>query len=363
MEPGATVPTDPPPIVIDGVRVRGEPRPISALGERFLSLAALSPQQNQLEIDFVGLSFESGESLRYQYKLGDAEWSPLEPGRSVTFASLGPGRYQFLVRAANSEGVVSPEPATLTFTILSPIWLRWWFLSLAAAALVLAIHGLYRRRLARLLEIADMRMRIATDLHDDIGADLTRIVLLSEVARQTHAAVFPAAGNVGVATADDDALQSIARIARESVASMGDIVWAINPRRETLVDLTRRMRQHADELFTARGIELRFDTPPAARNPRLGVDVRRDLLLVFKEAVSNAAKHSACSVVVITLTCDAGRLTLEVVDDGGGFDPSADAGDGHGCPSMRRRAERLNGSLTILSSKGKGTTVRLVIPL
>ena len=127
-----------------------------------------------------------------------------------------------------------------------------------------------------------MRTRIATDLHDDIGANLTRIALLSEVATR-HPATSP--------------LASIARIARESVSSMSDIVWAINPRRESVVDLIRRMRQHAEEVFTLRDIKLRFDADDALDSSRLGMDVRRDLLLIFKEAVSNAARHSQCSHV------------------------------------------------------------------
>src|SRR4029079_2170689 len=106
-------------------------------------------------------------------------------------------------------------------------------------------------------------------LHDDIGANLTRIALLSEVAHQP----------------------SIGHIARESVSAMSDIVWAINPARDSLLDLVRKMRQHADELFTRRNIELHLTTPLDRESLRLGVDVRRDVLLIFKEAVNNAARH------------------------------------------------------------------------
>ena len=163
-------------------------------------------------------------------------------------------------------------------------------------------YAVYRYRVARLLEMANMRTRIATDLHDDIGANLTRIALLSEVAKQ--------------GAEQDGPLASITRIARESVSSMSDIVWAINPKRESLIDLTRRMRQHADEIFTQRGIELRFTAPNATDSRKLGVDVRRDLLLIFKEAVNNAARHSNCSVVDIALKAEGSRLVLTVADNG-----------------------------------------------
>ena len=134
----------------------------------------------------------------------------------------------------------------------------------------------YRYRLSRLLEMERMRTRIATDLHDDIGANLTRISLLSEVANQ----------QIKSNGSNENLLPSIADIARESVASMNDIVWAISPEHDRLLDLTRRMRQHAEEVFSFRDVDLDFNAP--ASDLKLSVGVRRDVLLIFKEAVNNA---------------------------------------------------------------------------
>jgi signal transduction histidine kinase len=267
---------------------------------------------------------------------------------------LGPGRYRFNVRAVNSDGIASDHPAVITFTVLRPVWLRWWFLTLSAIAVGLMVNAVYRYRVARLLEIANMRTRIATDLHDDIGANLTRIALLSEVASRS-----PGAEPGGRA---DGPLSSIAGIARESVSSMSDIVWAINPKRESLLDLTRRMRQHAEEVFTMRDIDLRFNGPSAADSLKLGMDVRRDLLLIFKEAVNNCARHSDCERVEIDLRVEGGRLVLTVVDDGVGFDSSIQK-EGQGLMSMKRRAQTLNGSLEITSGPGGGTAITLNIPI
>ena len=133
-----------------------------------------------------------------------------------------------------------------------------------------------------------MRTRIATDLHDEIGANLMRIALLSEVARATRGR-----GRRRAARA-----RSLASPASRS-SSMSDIVWAVSPERESLLDLTRRMRQHADEVFTPRDIELRLGAPVPAEDVRLGVDVRREML-IFKEAVNNVARHSRCSLVRMT---------------------------------------------------------------
>jgi two-component sensor histidine kinase len=328
---------------------------ISSLGETEVVLPDLAADRNQLQIDFVGLSFAPGEVLRYQYRLegADADWSPPAEQRTVNFANLASGHYRFLVRAVNSDGVASIAPAMITFIVLRPLWARWWFIALIMLTLGLISYSLYRYRLARLLEVANVRTRIATDLHDDIGANLTRIAILSEVAKQQL-------GN-GDAR-DDGTLGAIARISRESVASMSDIVWAINPQRDQLLDLVRRMRQHAEELFTTRDIELRFEAPDAEHNLKVGVDVRRDLLLIFKEAVNNAARHSGCSRVEINLKLEGSQLGLLVKDNGEGFDTSIE-GDGQGLVSMRRRAEKLGGTLKIEARPASGTTISLKIPL
>jgi signal transduction histidine kinase len=143
---------------------------------------------------------------------------------------------------------------------------------------------------------------------------------------------------------------------------MSDIVWAINPRRETLLDLIRRMRQHAEEVFTLRDVELRFDAPNAADGAKLSVDLRRDLLLIFKEAVNNAARHSGCSRVDIDLHVEDARLWLSVADNGAGFDASAEP-EGQGLMSMQRRAARLKGVLVVTTSRGAGTRITLNVPV
>jgi signal transduction histidine kinase len=294
--------------------------------------------------------------LRYQYRLEgtDADWSLLSGQRTVTYGSLAPGRYSFVVRAMNSDGAVSAEPASVAFRILRPVWLRAWFLSAVGTAAGLVVYAMFRYRVRRVVEMANMRTRIATDLHDDIGANLTRIAMLSETARQALGADASAEPNAPLA--------SIATIARESVSSMSDIVWAINPRRDSLLDLTRRMRQHAEELFTQRGIALRFDAPAEQDALKLSVDVRRDLLLIFKELVNNAARHSRCSRVEIDFHLDGSRLTLAVADNGVGFDKSTDS-EGQGLTSMKRRAQRLKGAFEISSTKLAGTRAFVSVPV
>ena len=303
-----------------------------------------------MQIDFVGLAFAPGETLRYQYWLEGAglEWSELSEQRSVTYANLAPGRYRFFVQAVSADGTPSRTPAMVSFIVLRPVWARWWFVTLVVAGIGFGARAAYRARMARIVELANVRARIAADLHDDIGANLTKIAILSEVAQRQ-----PASGSVP----QESSLSTIASISRDSVAAMSDIVWAINPQRDRLVDLVRRMRQHAEEVFTACGVTLTFRASDDGADVTLGPHVRRDIYLIFKEAVNNAARHARCRRVAIDITVEGSWLSLEIVDDGIGFDAGG-IHDGQGLTSMRRRAARVGGSLEVLTTPGTGTRVR-----
>jgi signal transduction histidine kinase len=345
----------PPPIFITGLRINGDARAIADLGEAHMSRLTLNPSENHLQIDFVGLAFGTGEALRYQYRLegADADWQALTSLRAVNYANLAPGAYRFAVRAMNAEGQFSPTPASVEFTILSPIWQRWWFVSMAAALIGLIAYALYHRRVARLLELERVRTRIASDLHDDIGANLTKIGILSEVVRQQAN---------GADRQMKESLSSIARISRESVASMSDIVWAINPKRDTLRDLMRRMREFAGEIFANRDIEFELSAPAADAYLKLGGDVRRTVFLIFKEAINNVVRHSDCDRVDVELRVDGSLLVLTVSDDGKGFEITRESA-GNGLASMRSRAASMGGQVDIDSRKTSGTRVSLCLPI
>lgn len=334
----------PPNALITGLRVEGEPQSVSILGENEIPKLDLNSSQRQITIDFIGLGASLGEKLKYEYRFGGAEWTATHE-RTLNFANLAAGDYTFEVRAQTADRIYS-LPATVAFTIAAPLWQRWWFLIACAMLSGFIVYLIYKSRLKRLLELEKVRTRIATDLHDDIGANLTRISLLSEVARQNSQ------------NGNGKLLSSIAEIARESVASMNDIVWAIAPEHDSLSDLTRRMRSFAEEIFALSDIELKFNTDAA--DLKLSVGVRRDLLLIFKEAVNNAAKHSDCTRVQIYFGFENSRLVLKIKDNGKGFD-TAEIYEGQGLRSMSRRADSLGGNLRIEAENG--TNVEFSMPL
>lgn len=363
-------PASPPPVMIDNLQIAGVRHPVSDLGETEIGNLRLSHTQNQVQVDFLGLGFGAGELLRYQYKLegagGVVDWSAPNDARSVTFANLSPGSYRFLVRAVNTDGIVSDTPASVEFQIMRPVWLRPWFLLVGVLLIGGLIFAVARSRLTRLVELERVRTRIATDLHDDIGSSLSQIAILSEVVSQR---VPP--DNAPVI----EPLSLIAGTSREMVDSMSDIVWAINPQRDHLSDLTQRMRRFASDILSARDINFRFRAPDAEKDIRLSADLRREVYLIFKECVNNLVKHSQCTEAELELRIVNSWIVLRISDDGRGFDTgTASSGNnngdghgavslgGHGLTSMRRRAVALGGTFEVKSERGRGTISTLKVP-
>ncbi len=343
-----------PVIFISTLRVMGMPRPISELGETRIAGLTLPATRNGVEIGFLGFDFSPDTRHRYQYKLEGAgyDWSPPTEQRSANFASFAPGSYRFLVRAVNTDGVSSLQPATVEFTVMKPLWARWWFLGAITLTAGAAAYGAFRYRLGQLMQLERVRARISADLHDDIGASLSQIAVLSEVARAHLDEAHPAA--LGPLT-------EITTISREVMDSMGDMVWVINPRYDRLNDLVARIRRFAGDILGFRDISLQFHGPDAGDDPLLSFEFRRHFLLIAKEAVNNIVKHSGATEVHIDFEVSTRRLKLSVSDNGRGFDCGAYK-QGNGLANIRRRAKWLGGSSELRASPGEGTVITVIAP-
>jgi len=355
-----------PPVFVTGVRVAGAVHPISDTGETDLRLPDLGPGQNHLEIDFSGFQFAPGEALLYQYGMeGDVpEWGPPVAGRTVNYAGLRPRHYRFHVRAVSSAGVASPQPAVVSFVILPHFWQRWWFLLLVAGASASLVYAAYRYRLGQMLKLERVRMRIATDLHDDIGASLSHIAVLSEVAGSEVSRLELGSDGQRLHAP----LARIGSVSRELIDSMSDIVWATSPRKDRLSNLAQRMREFAGEVLGNRGIEFLLHADGIDQEMKLDPDVRREVFLIFKESVNNIVRHAMATRVTCRLAMERGKLALLVSDNGRGFSADADGrppvihGGGHGLASMRRRAESLGGTIEIATQNGQGVTIVARVP-
>jgi signal transduction histidine kinase len=198
------------------------------------------------------------------------------------------------------------------------------------------------------LELERVRTRIATDLHDDVGASLSQVAIMSEVV--SHRAV-----------PDRKTLEEIAGTSRELLQSMSEIVWAIDPSHDRLHDVTQRMRWFAGETLSGCGIALHFSISEQERELRLSVETRRQVFLIFKECVNNIARHAQARHANIALSVEQNHLVLRVEDDGCGFDLGQ--GEGHGLRNMAQRARLLDGAFQVRSHPGEGTTLCLRVPL
>ncbi len=350
LSPDFQRPHSPPPVWITGISIDGRPVAVSGLGESKIGEFEIRPGQQQIQFDFVAVSYASGDLPRYEYRTDAGPWSPAMQARSVHYGPLKPGLYRFEVRAVNAEGDVSPAPAVAEFRVMPPLWRRTWF---QAVLVTLALGGAvwaHRARVNRLLELERVRTRIATDLHDDIGSSLSQIAILSEVAQQRAVqgdAVEP--------------LERIGGISRELLDSMGDIVWAIHPHKDRLSDLKKRMRRFGADVLSARNVEMHWSAFDHERDVELNSELRRQVYLIFKEAVNNIARHSRATEARISLRVEERHLRLEVTDNGRGIE-RFDGDEGNGLRNMKLRAASLRGELQVRSTNGNGTTVELRVP-
>jgi signal transduction histidine kinase/ligand-binding sensor domain-containing protein len=365
------------PVWLSGLRIAGEPQPLAQFGSADIANLELSNSQNNLQIDFFGLDFSSSEKLRYQYMLegADKEWSVPTEQRTVHYANLSPGTYRFMVRTVNATNTARTKLAIVSFRIFPPIWRRWWFIASITLLISLIGYAFIRSRLEsnralqqereeRLRELERVRTRIATDLHDDIGTSLTQIAVLSEVVRQKADQNGKQVG---------EPLKKISSVSNELVETMSDIVWAINPHKDHLSDLVQRMRRFASDVLASRQIAFRFNVPAFKTEALLGANIRREVFLIFKESVNNITKHANCSTVEVDFKTEGDWLTLQIKDDGCGFDTSRLSDDnslatsngkgGNGLPNMKRRAQELGGAFSIESKSNEGTIVTLRVPL
>ncbi len=355
LDPRALRPGGRPPVVyLSRVQVAGRDEPLPETGAARWEGVVVSHPRDALVIEYAGLGRQSGRELRYQRRLegSDEGWSEPSEGRVVQYAGLAAGTYRFLVRAVNRDGTVGEPLASLEFRVMPPLWQRWWVVGLIAGAAAGAGLAVHRARVRRLLATERIRRQIATDLHDDIGSGLSQIAILAEVARRD---ARPAA---------EPLLGQAADLARSMRESMSDIIWAVDPRKDRLVDMLRRMRQASFNLLGADGVRVEFVAPAPDALERVGLppDVKRHIFLIYKEALNNVARHARASSVRVTIEMRGPALRMAVQDDGIGFDAAAPP-DGHGLEGLRRRGEHLGARLEIRSARGSGTTVELVVPV
>ncbi len=312
---------------------------------------SLEYRNNYVRIDYLGLCLGCPESLRYRVRLfgSDKGWYETQENH-ITYANLLDGDYTFKVQA-RSEWSEWSEPVTLSFWVVPPFWKTWWFLIVSILGIVAIIGIPIYLRMRSLLVVERLRSKIAADLHDNVGAGLTEISILSEVTgKLLHQDTYRA----------QEHLKRISDSARHLIDSMSDTVWLINPRRDTLYDLIMRLRDYYADLLSASGIVLKLENLELLKNMRLPMEHRQQLYLLFKEAIHNSLKHSRCRTITLKALVKRKRLVMILDDDGTGFDSLIRNPKGNGLNNMEKRAESIGGSLFVTSYAEKGTRIEFI---
>jgi signal transduction histidine kinase/ligand-binding sensor domain-containing protein len=312
--------------------------------------AKFSDQENDITIQYTAVDLTNGAETKYEYKLigEDTSWIFAGNQRQMNFSHLAPGGYTFMVRAANSSGVWSRQVASVNFRIASPFTQTIWFYALMLLAIAAVFYTIHRFRLSQLLRIEQIRSEISRNLHDEVGANLTNISLSSLLAQKQLNKESP------VSLLLDRIYQDSQTVSQ----AMREIVWSINPKIDTLGEALPRMMHYASELLEANNIALTAEIAPEVERVKLTMKQRRDVYLIFKEAVNNMAKHSKAAHAKITISMNKNVLIMMIADDGTGFDISAPLIH-NGLKNMRERSENYHWQLLVTSQNGLGTTIVL----
>lgn len=333
----------PPPVVITGLSIFDRAMP----AERFAApRISLSYDQNFFSFSFAALDYADPKRNSYAYRMVglDADWINAGHRTYATYTNLDPGEYVFEVKGSNSDNVWNETGTSMRVTISPPYWRTWWFRSVVVVLGLTVIYGAYRYRLMKLLDLERLRLRIANDLHDDVGSNLSAIAMVS---RTLHHAPELSAGT-------KRKLTEIYDTAILTSEGMRDLVWLIKPENDTLDDLFLRMKDTASTLLGE--ISFDFHDPDVPESKTIGIDFKRSVFLAFKEIITNVAKHSQASTVHILISLRDGLFEMVVRDNGKGFDTKTHK-RGNGLQSLRKRAEHVGGSCTVTSESGRGTTV------
>jgi signal transduction histidine kinase len=341
----------PPPVAIEQVVTEGRERSFtfdlskSAIPDGSSASLKIAPGAQRLEIHYTALSLTEPLKVRFKYKLEGVEDEWVEAGtrRSVNFSHLQPATYRFSVQACNNDGIWNTQGASLDLIVLPHFWQTWWFRALCFTSVVALFVAIYEMRLLAERKLIRVRLRIASDLHDEVGSNLGSIALLTEMISKTG-----------------DEVDEIRRVAVQTVHSLRDIVWFLDPAADNMNDLVLRLKETARTMLP--GIPFDFVSRGEQLSVRPSLHLRRNVLPMFKEILHNIAKHSHAASVSIVVEIKSQQFEISVKDDGIGFDENRIA-RGYGLKNLRRRTAELRGTLQIESHPGGGSRYTLTAPI
>jgi ligand-binding sensor domain-containing protein/signal transduction histidine kinase len=355
----------PPLVMIESVRVRGREQKTNRFSSAWQPFVMVPPGHEQLEIHYTALNFPAPREVQFKYRLEGREtvWTEAGDTRVAYYNKVPPGNYRFHVIACNEDGVWNETGDALEVTVQPQFWQTWWFRTAVILCLVGTVVAVVRylstqklrRQLQQQASLEKERSRIARDLHDQLGANLTQVALLGEMAEADKHSPAEIESHV----------QQISQTARETTRSLDEIVWAVDPSNDTLEGLTNYVCKYAQEYLALAGLRYRAEVPAQLPAITIPPEVRHNVFLAFKEAVNNVVKHAQASEVRVRLQLQPGNFALSIEDNGRGMG-GRDAGAPqvrNGLRNMRKRMDDIGGEFSIAGGEKGGTIVRLVVPI
>ena len=345
--PDDIVSAGPPSILITGIRIGGEPIALHDPGVGSVGPLTLEDNQGDLAIDFSSIALYGTADVKYQYSMGAEDvWQEVSlRQRTVSFARLAPGGYVFHVRAIGPDGTPSTHPASVSFTVLPPFWRTWWFLLACVGVIACVLLLLYRARVRKLRALTRLRMRLASDLHDELASNLSSIAMFGALIRD--------------GTVESGAfLDRITALATGSAEVVREIIWSIDPNVETVASLMNRLRDMMVTACRARGMRLTVtvEDDDDLQNMDLSPEQRKNLWMMLKEAMNNAITHSGGTELAVVIRKNRDGVLATVTDNGRGW-AGESTESGRGSTTMRMRAQALGGTMSIEPHPPTGTCI------
>lgn len=358
--------TNPPPVMIESVLIEGREQNTNGLRSGWLKAVNIPAGKERLEIHYTSLNLAEPEKARFKYRMEGHEtaWTEAGDTRIARFSKLPPGHYRFQVTACNEDGVWNETGNVLALMVGPPFWRTWWFLTAASACLlgmiVAVVHYLSTQKLLRQLEslrqqeaLEKERARIARDIHDQLGASLTQVSLLGELVESDKDSPSDVQAHA----------RQISQTARDTTRTLDEIVWTVNPSNDTLDGLITYVCKHAQEYLAVAGLRYRLDVPARLPDIVIPPEVRHNVFLASKEALTNVVRHAQASGVWVRLRLEPTTFVLEIEDNGCGMAGPDETTGRNGLRNMHKRMENIGGDFVIGPATEGGTRVRLIVPI
>jgi signal transduction histidine kinase/ligand-binding sensor domain-containing protein len=358
---------NPPPVMIESVAIDGKLQNTNALTARPPQSVTVPAGRESIDIKYTSLNLAAPDKGHFKFRLKEheKEWrdSPWNI-RTAHYTRVPPGNYEFEVTACNEDGVWNEKGSTLRVEVLPPFWSTWWFRTIVVVCLVGmivgSVHYVSTQRLQR--QVAALRQqealekeraRIARDLHDQLGANLTRVALLGELAESDKDSPQEVEAHA----------RQISQTARDTTHSLDEIVWTVNPSNDTLDGLVNYVCKYAQEYLAVAGLKYRLEVPAQLPGTPISPELRHNIFLASKEAITNIVRHARATAVSVRLRLEPESFSLEIEDNGKGLAGLDENKGRNGLRNMRKRLEDVGGEFSISAAPEGGTRVKLTAPL